>query len=238
MADRVVPLADSRVDGHPIGSSVPGVISRRAFNRGLLVVLGGFVTVSLVGACGGGGPVQGHNIRPTSTDGSGDWQLVSSGQQPFVAQLGTEADIVPATDIGLPNKPNSQGEQSAINDLANNQLVYFTNRTSFDPSFFDNSNSLSRNYAIKDIYTLNNENGGKVVYLKPVAGDPLNNSTRTVVDSSGRRHSAGIYYGFTDATGRPIVLDPAQNQISRTINPNIPLTQQYILGNNVRLHLP
>jgi hypothetical protein len=219
-------------------------ISRRAFNRRVGILLAGLSIPGVLQACGGGSAASSRNVRPTNGDGSGAWRIVPQGQPHFVAQLGPDADIVPAADIGLPNKPNSQAEQSAIDDLANNQLVYFTNRTSFDPNFFDNPNSLSRNYAIQDIYTLNNENGGNAIHLMPVAGDPLNANSHTVLDPQGKPYvqrngspiQYGIYFGFTDASGLPIVLDPAQNEIAKTTNPKLPLSQQYILGNNVRLH--
>lgn len=192
----------------------------------------------LLEACGGGNPVLNHNISPISKDGSGDWNVVRSGQPKFVARLGVDADIVTATDIGAANKPNKQAEQDAINDLASNQLVYFTNRTSFDPNFYDDSDAIrTTNYSIQDINTLNNENNG-AIYLMPVAGDPIHNSTHSVLDTDGKSYQAGLYYAFTDAGGNPINLDPTQNQIVRQTNPNLPLTRTYILGNNVRLHLP
>jgi hypothetical protein len=189
-------------------------------------------------ACGGGATIANHNIRPSNNDGSGNWSVVSSGQPQFVVELGADADIIPATDIALPNKANKQAEQDALNDLAANQLVYFSNRTSFDPKFFDDSDALrTTNYAIRDVYTLNSENGGSAIYLKPVAGDPLNDNSHTVVDTTGKSYTSGVYYAFTDASGNSINLDPAQNQIVRATDPRLPITPTYILGNNVRLHI-
>src|SRR5690242_11641913 len=96
-------------------------LSRRAFNRGLVLVLGGIATSGLVEACGGGGnPSSGRNVRPVNRDGTGNWQVIPKGQSKFVVQLGVDADVVTATDISLPGKPNKQSVEDAINDLANN----------------------------------------------------------------------------------------------------------------------
>jgi hypothetical protein len=207
-------------------------ISRRAFNHRLILAVGGVVALGPIQACGGGNPAASQNVRPTNADGSGSWQLVPVGATKFVAQLGPDADVVSATDIALPNQPNKQSVQDALNDLANNQLVYFTNRTSFDPHFFDNSDNLrTTNYSIKDIYTLNDENGGNAIYLMPVAGDALNDNSHPIVDSKGKTTAqAGIYYAFTDSAGSAINLDPTMNKIVPSAG------RRYLIGNNVKLH--